>query len=73
MVTKNKAKRISQGDNLRTFGDVCSFVVGESALEPGKVQITQYGSCLIGTLTPAQARDLAEFLISAATALEGGS
>jgi hypothetical protein len=64
------AKRIAAGENLRTFGEVHSFRVGESAAQPGKIQICQYASSLVGPLAPAQIRELAANLLAAADAVE---
>jgi hypothetical protein len=62
--------RIKEGTILRLFGIVSSYTVGESARDPGTVEITQFGSSL-GNYTPTQARKLASILVSAANAIEG--
>ena len=63
------AKRIREGTILRVFGIVSSYTVGESARDPGTVEITQFGASL-GNYTPVQARQLAAILVSAANAIE---
>lgn len=65
------AKKPTQGTSLRSFGEIASFRVGESALHPGEVHITQYGSELVGPLSLAQARSLAVALLTACDAIEG--
>jgi hypothetical protein len=69
--SKNKkAPRYTQADYRRAFGAVCSFAVVESSRHPGEIQINQYSSCLVGPLTPVQARELAANLIAGADACE---
>ena len=63
-------RRIPHGESLRTFGEIRSYVVGESAQRPEHIHITQYGSRLLSPLTPAQARELAVNLILAADAID---
>ena len=63
-------KRIASYETLRKFGEVRSYVVGESAQQPGLIHITQYASRLLSPMTPAQARELAVNLILAANTLE---
>jgi hypothetical protein len=68
---KPKKKQITQADCLRRFGDeTSSYFVGESAQQPGQVQICQYASRLVGPISPAQARAIAAHLIAAADAIE---
>lgn len=65
-----KQRKPTQGELLRSFGEVCSFVVGESAQHPGEGQISQYSSQLVGPLTPTQLRALAANLNACADALD---
>lgn len=68
---KSTKPRYTQADYRRRFGkEVCSYFVVESSLHPGELQINQYASRLIGTLTPAQARELAANLIEGANVVE---
>lgn len=64
------AARIRQGDSLVSFGTVASFKVGESAVEPNHIHITQYGGEVVAPLTPAEARQLAVNLMMAVDAIE---
>ena len=64
-------KRLTQADCLRQFGDGTSaYIVGESAQQPGLVQIVQYSTLLVGPISPVRARALAAQLIAAAEAIE---
>jgi hypothetical protein len=66
-----KKKHPTQGDCLRRFDDnSSSYGVGESAQQPGQVQIVQYSMRLVGPISPARARMLAAQLIAAAEAIE---
>ena len=75
MATKIKQPKVrhpTRGECLRRFGDESNttYYVGESAQQPGLVQIVQYSELLVGPISPARARALAAQLIAAADAME---
>ncbi len=65
-----KARKPNQADLARRFGDACSYVVGESALNPGEVQISQYASLLVGPLSTSAARAIAMAMLAACDAID---
>ena len=63
-------KRISAGDSVRTFGNVCSFVVGVTERHRDEVHIKQYSTELVGPLSVVKARELAAAIIAACDAID---
>lgn len=64
------AKRVPEGQSVQIFNHIAStYVVGESAREPGSVHVTQYGAELVGPLAPEEAKRLGLALLTAANAL----